>query len=194
MEVGVLRTYADWLADAERGLNTVLAAVPLDADDPDDQAPPAVPLIVDETRTPWAALGVIPDEVVAAHGRVLVLNVVGDTDFAARTEQTGTGDTLQVAVRVAAPGLRDEDGTLVDTDAVVAELYRTLHAVRFVLSERFREAEEGGASLTRAGATLDEPPSFSRGQVAPDKEASSVLVAAMLISQPVHYPWPRAGL
>jgi hypothetical protein len=194
-EVGLLRLYADWLADPAAGLAVALAAVPLDTADPTDAAPPAPPLVVDETRVAWAALGPIPDEVVQQYGRVVVLNVLGDATPAETTERA-TGDAIDVLVRVAALATRaDGAGGVVDVDAVIPELYRTLAAVQRVLNARFAAlGRDGLPGYDRAGVTLEYAPTYRRGQLSIDREAPNVLVGALVASQPVHFPWARAGL
>jgi hypothetical protein len=197
-ELAVLRFYHDWATDPVAGVNVRLAAVPLDtANDPDDAAPPPVELFVEETTSPWAALKKIPDEIVDGYGRILVFNVITDTDFRARTEAASAGDIIQVAARVAVFSAREVDDTLIDTDRVLTELYRTLHVIREVISARFAALEAGTVDprgYTRAGATLDTPPDFTRGEVAHDAPSPGITVGALLITQPVHFPWARAGL
>ena len=45
------------------------------------------------------------------------------------------------------------------------------------------------------GATLADPPtSYAGPTLGVDDKAPDVLVASLVITQPVHYPWARAGL
>jgi hypothetical protein len=76
MELEAIRILADWLADATRGVNALLPAVPRDIGD----AQPALVTIVDETRTDWVARRDVPSDVIDA-GSVIAISIADLGDF-----------------------------------------------------------------------------------------------------------------
>lgn len=81
MELEVVRTIAEAMADPVTGINAILAGVPRDAGDP---APPLV-TIYEETTDDWVADRQLPHELleadVAGGAALLAIGVASETDF-----------------------------------------------------------------------------------------------------------------
>lgn len=175
MIVSAVRQIADWLADAATGVNTQLAALPLEAVD----SPPPLVTVWDATRFDWVARGVVPRD---RTGKLplLLVHVPSEQELSAWAgDPQGGARSLTVLVDyVRRPQLEP------DSDYLVSHAMQTLRACARALQAPFTSVD----TRTRTGVDLGRP-SF-RILAAQEKLAGEeTIVATLEVTLLAFDPW-----
>lgn len=181
MIVDVLRQVTDWLNHPTLGVSAVVAGVPRDVG---DTAPPAV-TAYDETRQAWVATGMIPRDKVSATALLLVRSE-GEVSLPPLYPDGPAGlPEVTVAVTYVA-------SVTATPDVLWTHAYQTLRAAHRVLCDRYNVAP--GAAPTRNGVLLEAPSRVTLTPIGARQDAGDTVVAALLVTFPVHDGWTRDTL
>jgi hypothetical protein len=178
MIVAAVRQVADWLVDAETGVNAQLAAAPRDAT---DTVPPLVTLW-DATRFEWVARGEVPRDK-TGHGPLLLVRGPDELDlpiFAGDAQ--GGYASLDVLVAYV---LREDVEQ--PTEYALTHAYETIRAAARALQAPFNTTT---TAQVRMGVTLERPTlRFSAAQSSLTDAGGDLILAGLTVTIPALDSW-----
>lgn len=180
MIIPAIRQVADWLVDADTGVNKQLATVPGDPGEP----VPNLVTVWDASRFPWAATGEVPRELTNA-GPLLLVSGPEDAEFPTwpGDDRGGWTDIEVLVAFVARPGID------VPPEYKLRDAYQTLRAAVRALQAPFQTMQSGP---TRASVEFARPVvRFSSAQV--PLVGSEMMLAGLTVILPAFDAWALGG-